>query len=141
LLKTPPLSWAWSIDCPVIALALPCTPLWLITWPPPAEAALPPVPSEEEDWVGVVDCAPSPSEEADVSPAAALPPVPTTPLLPLGDVEPAPVPMVDADAPPALPAPAAPPGAATPLADKPATNIAAAAAAANPLTVILMLHL
>ena len=69
LLHTPPGSWAWSIDCPLSAFAPPCTPLWLITWPDGA-AALPPVLSEEDDWLGVVDSAPTPSEEAEVSPEA-----------------------------------------------------------------------
>ena len=34
----------------------------------------------EDDWLGVVDWAPRPSEEAEVSPEAALPPEPTVPL-------------------------------------------------------------
>ena len=97
LLHTPPCWCAWFIDCPVIAFEPPCTPLWLITWPPFALAALPPVPSAEDDWVGVVDSAPSPSEDAEVPPEAALPPEPTTPLALSGLTLAAPVPTVEAD--------------------------------------------
>jgi hypothetical protein len=104
---------------------LPCTPLWLIVFPL-AVAALPPVPSEDDDWVGVVDLAPNPSEDADVSPAAALPPVPTVPLLLPGVTEPAPLPTVEAEAgPPAAPAPlpCACPSVATPKASIKAIGI------------------
>jgi hypothetical protein len=55
--------------------------------------------SEEDDWLGVVDWAPRPSEEAEVSPEAALPPEPTVPLALPGLTDPAPVPTVEADPP------------------------------------------
>jgi len=99
LLHSPPGSCAWFIDWP-FRLLFPCTPLLLMTWPPSPEAALPPVDSEEEDPVGVVDWAPSPNEDAEVLPAAALPPVPTVPLAPFGVVEAPPLPTVEADMPP-----------------------------------------
>ena len=47
---------------------------------PSAEAALPPVPIEEEVPSVPVDVAPRPSVLAEVPPAAALPPDPTVPL-------------------------------------------------------------
>src|SRR5205085_11522148 len=67
--------------------------------------------NEEEDWDGLVDSAPSPSEVAEVPPVAALPPEPTTPLALPGLTEAPPVPTVEAAA-PALPppCPAAPAG-------------------------------
>jgi hypothetical protein len=120
---------------------LPRTPVRLIVRPPVA-AALPPVPIVAEDWLGVVDSAPSPSEDAEVPPAAALPPVPTTPLALSGAAEAAPVPTVEAAAPgtaalpPAAPAPLF---CASPLAAEPATSIAVSAAKANRLIVIVNL--
>src|SRR5439155_23819760 len=130
---------------------LPCTPLRLIVRPLVA-AALPPVLRLEDDWLGVVDSAPRPSEEADVPPVAALPLEPTTPLELSGVTEPAPVPIVDADppGPAALPPEpivllellgpaAAPPCAAIPVAAEPATNIAVSAIKANRLTIIFIL--
>jgi hypothetical protein len=98
LLHTPPGSCAWSIDCPLRLLPFPCTPLRLIVRPLGA-AALPPVPRVDDEVLGVVEVAPRPSEEAEVSPAAALPPEPTTPLALPGLSDPAPVPTVDAAAP------------------------------------------
>jgi hypothetical protein len=82
-----------------MALPLPWTLLRLITCPPFALAALPPVPIAEDDSLGVVEVAPTPSDDAEVPPAAALPPEPIAPLLLLGVVEPAPVPTVEADIP------------------------------------------
>jgi hypothetical protein len=67
------------------------------------------MPIAEDDSVGVADVAPTPSDDAEVPPAAALPPEPITPLLAPGVVEPAPVPTLDADIPEAaLLPPAAP---------------------------------
>src|SRR5829696_9193992 len=94
-------------DWPVRLLSLPCTPDLLCTLPPLAVAALLPVPSEDEDWLGVVEVAPVPSEVAEVPPDAALPPDPIVPLLPVGVVEPAPLPTVEADIPVDVPGPAA----------------------------------
>src|SRR5205823_1474964 len=112
--------------------------LWLITCPPFALAALPPVPIAEDDWVGVVDSAPSPSEDAEVPPEAALPPEPTTPLALPGLTLAAPVPTVDADIPPAgaCPCPPAwPCPCASPVAAEPATNSAAIALNAHRLVI------
>lgn len=95
-------------------MLFPCTPLWLITCPPLAEAALPPVPIAEAELSGVVEVAPRPSEEAEVPPAAALPPESAAPLVLPGVDEVAPVPRVDADMPRSAALPPDPPAALEP---------------------------
>jgi hypothetical protein len=69
-----------------------------------ALAALPPSPIADDVSFGVEDVPPTPSEDAEVPPAAALPPEPPVALVLLGVVDAAPEPTVDADIPPAAPA-------------------------------------
>jgi hypothetical protein len=112
-LQVPPGSIAVSADRPKSPFFPSWTRLRLIVLPSGA-AALPPTAIEFDDCVGVVEEAPSPSEEAEVSPADALPAEPTVPLVLPGLVEPAPEATVEAEAPPGV-APAPPPAQAPPL--------------------------
>ena len=112
-LQVPPGSMAVSAALPKSPFFPSWTRLRLIVLPSGA-AALPPTATEFDDWLGVVEAAPSPSDEAEVSPAAALPAEPTVPLALPGAVEPAPEATVEADAPPGA-GPALPPAAHVPV--------------------------
>jgi hypothetical protein len=74
-----------------------------------ALAALPTTPIAEDVSLGVDEVPPTPSEDAEVPPAAALPPVPPVALVLPGVVEAAPEPIVEADMPPEAPVPPAAP--------------------------------
>src|SRR3954465_2622999 len=89
LLQVPPPSFAIALECALVAfgLTLDCD----CTFPPLADAALPPAPIEEPAPEGAVDVPAVPSVEAEVPPAVALPARPTVADGPDGPTEAPPV--------------------------------------------------